>query len=123
MCDLVGIFKQRLIATDSPANLRRQLFGREQVFRLRGMAANWIQAVAGLPFVSDPRVAANLLYLRVQQPEAQNPLIVRRLVESGAEIQYISEVAHSLEEIYLHLINGAESYLQLTQGAESPNQG
>jgi ABC-2 type transport system ATP-binding protein len=122
MCDLVGVFKQRLIAMDTPANLRRQLFGREQVFRLRGMAGKWIQAVSDLPFVSDTRVAANLLYLRVEQPEAQNPLIVRRLVELGAEIQYISEVAHSLEEVYLQLINGAESYLDLVAGEEPPNQ-
>ncbi len=109
MCDLVGIFKQRLIATDTPANLRRQMFGREQVFRLRGMTPQWMQAVADLPFVSDTRVAANLLYLRVERPEIQNPLIVRRLVELGAEIQYISEVVHSLEEIYLQLITGADS--------------
>jgi ABC-2 type transport system ATP-binding protein len=109
ICDMVGIFKHRLIASDTPKNLRRQLFGREQVFCLRHIEAQWVQAIYDLPFVTQARAAANRLYLCVENPEEENPVIVRQLVELGAEIQYISEVNHSLEEIYLRLINEADT--------------
>jgi ABC-2 type transport system ATP-binding protein len=107
LCDTIGIFKHRLIATDTPKNLRQQLFGREQVFSLRWLQSEWVTAIYELPFVSQARAAANKLYLCVDNPEEQNPAIVRQLVEWGAEIQFINEVKHSLEEIYLQLVNEA----------------
>ena len=109
LCDVIGIFKHRLIVADTAMNLRRQLFGREQVFRLRWIEPDWVRAIYELPFVRQARAAANQLYLQVENPEAQNSAIVRQLVGLGAEIQYISEVTHSLEEVYLHLINEAEA--------------
>ena len=107
LCDIVGIFKQQLIVSDTTANLRRQLFGREQNFRLARLETDWVRAIYQFPFVSQARAAGNQMYLRVDNPEAQNPVIVRKLVTLGAEIQYINEVTHSLEEIYLKLINDA----------------
>ena len=109
MCDQVGIFKHRLIAADTPANLRRRLFGREQVFTLRGLEADWVRTVYELPFVTHARAAANQLYVGLDNPAEQNPFIIRKLVELGAEIQYVNELNHSLEEIYLQLINQEET--------------
>jgi len=109
LCDRIGIFKHRLIVADSAMNLRRRLFGREQMFRLRRIETEWVTSVYNLPFVNQARAAGNQLYVRVDDPEEQNPLIVRQLVGLGAEIQYIGEVSHSLEEIYLRIIEEAES--------------
>lgn len=105
LCDTIGFFNRKLIASDTATNLRRRLFGREQVFRLSRIETLWVTAVYELPFVSQARAAANQLYLRVDNPEEQNPVIVRQLVALGAEIQYIGEVIHSLEDIYLQLVN------------------
>ena len=104
ICDLVGVFKHRLITADTPANLRSQMFGREQVFILRSLEANWVKTVYELPYVTQARSVANQLFIRVDNPEEQNPLIIRALVGLGAEIQYVNELNHSLEEIYLELI-------------------
>jgi ABC-2 type transport system ATP-binding protein len=109
LCDMIGIFKHRLIAADTAMNMRRRMFGREQMFRLRRIETQWVTAVYELPFVNQARAAGNQLYLRVDNPEEQNPLIVRQLVELGAEIQYIGEVSHSLEEMYLRIIEEAEA--------------
>lgn len=109
LCDTIGIFKHRLIAADTPKNLRQQLFGREQIFRLARLQTEWLQTIYDLPFVSQARAAGNQMYLRVENPEAQNPAIVRQLVKLGAEIQYVTEASHSLEEIYLRLIAEAEA--------------
>ena len=37
----------------------------------------------------------------VDDPETHNPAIVHRLVELGAEIQFVSELQHTLEDVYL----------------------
>jgi ABC-2 type transport system ATP-binding protein len=43
----------------------------------------------------------------VSEPERDNPVIVRTLVEHGAEVRFVTELRHSLEEVYLNLIHSA----------------
>jgi ABC-2 type transport system ATP-binding protein len=46
--------------------------------------------------------------ISLDDPPARNPGIVQALVEGGAQIQFVTEVRHSLEDVYLSLIhNGA----------------
>ena len=40
----------------------------------------------------------------LDDPEAHNPEIVRLLVEAGADIQFVGELRHSLEDVYLRLV-------------------
>jgi hypothetical protein len=40
----------------------------------------------------------------VTDPERNNPLLVRWLVEQGAQVQFIEEEEYSLEDVYLALI-------------------
>jgi ABC-2 type transport system ATP-binding protein len=46
----------------------------------------------------------NKLLVTLDNPETQNPEIIRALVQSGAEIQFVGELRHSLEEVYLQLV-------------------
>ena len=39
-----------------------------------------------------------------EKPEEQNPVLVKALVEAGAQVQYVTEVKHSLEEVYFSLL-------------------
>ncbi len=122
LCDRIGVFKQRLIAVDTPDALRRQLFGRQTVVHLAppadpGALQQWAGVVAGLPDVqhveplpasADDPERADRLVISLADPPAQNPAIVRTLVGQGAEVQFVNEVKHSLEDVYLSLIhNGA----------------
>ncbi len=122
LCDRIGVFKQRLIAVDTPDALRRQLFGRQTVVHLAphadsGALQRWASVVAGLPNVqhveslpasADDQERADRLVISLADPPAQNPAIVRTLVAQGAEVQFVNEVKHSLEDVYLSLIhNGA----------------
>jgi ABC-2 type transport system ATP-binding protein len=50
-------------------------------------------------------VADNKLVLQLPDPETQNPAIVRRLVEMGADVQFVGEVRRSLEDIYLQIMD------------------
>jgi ABC-2 type transport system ATP-binding protein len=104
LCDRIGIFRTRLITVDTPANLRRRLYGRRVVFHLRQAGADLAEVARGLPFVKDVEVVDNKLVVGLDDPEAENPVLVRRLVEAGAEVQFVGELRHSLEDVYLRLL-------------------
>jgi ABC-2 type transport system ATP-binding protein len=107
LCDRVAVFKTRLLALDTPANLRTSVFGRKVVFHLRRADDELARAVGKLPFVREARIVANKLLVRLDDPEKQNPEIVRFLVGQGADIQFVGELRHSLEEVYLQLVREA----------------
>jgi ABC-2 type transport system ATP-binding protein len=117
LCDRIGVFRQRLIAVDTPDALRRQLFGRQTVVHLARMEGAFVEAVRALPFVQGVDVVdggdgSGKLLIGVQDPTEQNPEIVRVLAALGAQIQFVNELRHSLESVYLSLLendaNGKE---------------
>lgn len=108
LCQRIGIFKTRLITVDSPENLRTQLYGRKVVFHLKKVEPAWVNLIKELPFVKDVRPVDNRLVVSLEQPEEQNPVIIRRLVEAGADVQFAGELRHSLEDIYLQLIHNGQ---------------
>ncbi len=112
LCDRIGVFKQRLIAVDTPDALRRQLFGRQTVVHLVHLTAEMVAAVRGLSFVKHVDVLQEergaKLIVSLDDPTDQNPAIVNALVAQGAQIRFVNELKHSLEDVYLSLIrNGA----------------
>jgi len=109
LCDRIGIFKSRLITVDTPENLRTQLYGRKVVFHLAAVNPAWTEPLKALPFIQNVQVMDTKLVIGLADPEGQNPLIIRRLVELGADIQFVGELRHSLEDIYLQTIQGEEA--------------
>jgi ABC-2 type transport system ATP-binding protein len=106
-CDRIAVFKTRLVVVDTPARLRRQLFGRKVVFHLRSVDETLVARVSALPFVQEARPIENRLVVTLDNPETRNPEIIRTLVEAGADIQFVGELRHSLEEVYLQLVKNA----------------
>lgn len=106
LCDRVGIFKQSLLAVDSPANLRQKLFGRKVVFHLAGVNPEWTPLVSALAGVNNVETVDNKLVVAMSEPEKTNPVITRLLVAHGADVQFIGEVRQSLEQIYLEMLHG-----------------
>ncbi len=104
LCDRVALFKTRLLAVDTPANLRRGPFGRRVVFHLAGAAEPFVPVVSALPFVSRCEAIENKLLVTLDDPEKYNPEIVRLLVKQGAAIRFVGELRRSLEEVYLRVV-------------------
>jgi ABC-2 type transport system ATP-binding protein len=104
LCDRVGVFRQRLLAVDAPAALRKQLFGRTVVVHLRSVAPELTAAAAGLPFVREVRAVDRKLLITLDDPEASNPEVVRALVRAGGDVQFVGELRQSLEDVYLRLM-------------------
>jgi ABC-2 type transport system ATP-binding protein len=107
LCDRVGVFKTRLLVLDSPAALRKSVFGRKVVIHLRSANESLASVVRRLDFVTDVKVVDNKLVVQLDDPELHNPEMIRSLVEANANIQFIGELHYSLEEVYLQLVRNA----------------
>jgi len=107
LCDRIGVFKTHLLVVDTPANLRASVFGRKVVFHLRAADEGLAGAVRGLAFVREVKVVENKLLVNLDDPEAHNPDIIRVLVGAGADLQFVGELRHSLEDVYLQLVRTA----------------
>jgi ABC-2 type transport system ATP-binding protein len=108
LCDRIGIFKQNLIALDTPQALRKQLYGRKVVFHLREVKPEWVPVLDALPFVSHVDIIKQKLVVSLEDPESHNPEIIRILVDAGADILFVGELRHSLEQIYLEMLHANE---------------
>jgi ABC-2 type transport system ATP-binding protein len=106
LCDRVGVFKTRLLVVDTPARLRASVFGRKVVFHLRSADDAIAESVRHLQFVREVKVVENKLVINLDEPETRNPEIVRALVKAGADVQFVGELRHSLEDVYLQLVKG-----------------
>jgi len=105
LCDRVALFKTRLVKVGQPEALRDEMYGRRTVVHL----ANYGQGMEdriNLPFVRGIEVIDNKLVISLDDPDADNPALVRRLVELGADVQYVNELRVSLEDMYLDLMEG-----------------
>jgi ABC-2 type transport system ATP-binding protein len=47
------------------------------------------------------------LVITLDDPEKFNPEVTRVLVAAGADIQFVGELRHSLEDVYLQLVKSA----------------
>lgn len=108
LCDRLAIFKTKLIALDTPANMRQQIGGRRVVFHLSKAEDKFAQALEKKKFVTEAQVIDNKVLVTLDDPETHNPALVRDLVDAGAQIQFIGEMRQSLEDAYLSLINSGE---------------
>ena len=107
LCDRVGVFRTRLLVVDTPARLRASVFGRKVVFHLRAAEDIMADEIRKLPFVREVNVIENKIIVSLDEPETRNPEIIRSLVKAGADIQFVGELRHSLEDVYLQLVKSA----------------
>lgn len=104
LCDRIAVFRNQLLALDSPRMLRQKLFGRAVVFHLRQVLPNYSNSLKEFEFVKSVEMMENKLVVTLDDPEQYNPLLVRTLVDAGAEIQFVGELRRRLEDVYLQLV-------------------
>ena len=105
LCDRIAVFKTHLRVVDSPAGLRKELYGRQVVFHFAEPAETYSALVQTFSYIKRVQAVDNKLVLALDEPEKQNPELIRELVQAGANIQFVGELRHSLEDIYLQLVN------------------
>jgi ABC-2 type transport system ATP-binding protein len=107
LCDSIGVFRARLLHLGTPAQLRTGLFGSGTQVRVVGDAARWLESIRSLSFVQEATAGDGTLSVSLAHPDEQNPELVRVLVEAGARIRAVEPTSHSLEEVYLELVENA----------------
>jgi ABC-2 type transport system ATP-binding protein len=107
LCDRIAILKGKLIAVDSPKNLEHSLYNRKTIVHLESVTDAVVASVRQLSAVKNVKVSDNKLILDIDNPEQDNPDVVKSIVKAGGNIQYVTELRSTLEDVYLKLIREA----------------
>jgi ABC-2 type transport system ATP-binding protein len=109
LCDLIGVFRTRLLRLDTPRNLRTALFGKGTQVQVAGDATPWVHTIQALPFVKRVEAQDSTISIHLDDPDTQNPPLVQALVTAGAPVRYVKPLDASLEDVYLELIETGEA--------------
>jgi len=104
LCHRIAIFRNHLLALNTPERLRRQLFQRRVSIRLDKFNEAISEALKKLAAVKFFEHQENQLSLSVDNLEKDLPGIIQTIVFAGGGVLEVKEEEHSLEEIYLILI-------------------
>lgn len=104
LCRRIAIIRTRLLALDTPGDLRQRLFRRRVVVRLEAVPAALPDIVRRLGFVTGIMQEGNELQVDLTDPDRNRPELVKGIVEAGGRVLEVSEKQHSLEEVYLSLM-------------------
>ncbi|MBA3534026.1 MAG: ABC transporter ATP-binding protein [Ardenticatenales bacterium] len=104
LADRIGVLNRRLIALDTPEQLRRRLFGRHTLVRLAAPEPALAEIACGVAGVQKVTWNASTLVVSLNDPDVENPALIAALVGAGARIQAVTEERATLEQIYLQLI-------------------
>lgn len=106
LCDRVAIMNTTLRAIGRPDELREQLFARTLTVSTRLPLPEPGRVFGGLPAVDGWRQDGPAQYvLTVSDPTVAAPAVTRALVADGADVLSIGESRHSLEDVYLELVD------------------
>jgi ABC-2 type transport system ATP-binding protein len=106
LCDRVAILNTTLRTIGRPDELRERLFARTLAVRTLVPLPDPDHVFGGLPAVDGWRQDGSDGYLiTVSDPAVAAPAVTRALVEAGADVLSIGESRHSLEDVYLELID------------------
>ena len=106
LCDRVAVLKTRLRSVGPPAALRRQVFSGALEVRLAQPLPDPERVfgpIARIP-AWQPGPGPGSYVLEAAEPAAAAPEVVRALVAAGADVIRVAEVEHSLEDVYLELV-------------------
>ena len=106
LCDRVGIMNTTLRTIGRPQELREQLFSKTIEVRTRLPLEEPEQVLAGLPGSDGWKLGDDGTYiLSVTDSEAAAPAATRAIVAAGADLLSLAPTQHSLEDVYLQLID------------------
>jgi ABC-2 type transport system ATP-binding protein len=106
LADRIAIIRRgRLLAIGRAKELKRKFLGAPvvEVILARPLTGPWPEMNGHLKVEASGEL---FLRYRTEQPVVTNPLLLKRLLEMGAEVVALSRVDQSLEQVYLKLMEG-----------------
>jgi ABC-2 type transport system ATP-binding protein len=104
LADRVAVIQKRLVALDSPDSLRRRLTTGRIIVRLSRDSAAYVDTIRRFDVTA--ALDNGVVAVRLSDPNADTPGLVRALVEVGAEILEVRQEVPALEDVYMHLVRG-----------------
>lgn len=107
ICDRVGILDEgKIKRIGTPTELSKELWDTQEIVcTLKNPVTSQISEILnGLAFIKQIRIDNNKIYIYVDDADDTTPLIVKELVNIGANILEVNRTVHSLEDIYLKLL-------------------
>jgi ABC-2 type transport system ATP-binding protein len=104
LSDKVCIIKKKIIRIATLSELQSGERGKRVEIVFKEDADRFTKLMKGISQIKNILTDKNRAELVIENPEASNPMILKKLVDSGAEIIYFNQIKASLEEIYLDLI-------------------
>jgi ABC-2 type transport system ATP-binding protein len=106
LCDRVAILNTTLRTIGRPEELRDQLFAKTLTVQTLVPLPQPASVFAGLAAVNGWRQEGSSTYvLDVSDPAVAAPAATRALVAAGADVLSVGESHHSLEDVYLELVD------------------
>ena len=110
LCDRVAILNTTLRTIGRPEELRDRLFARTLTVQTRAPLDEPDRVFLDLPGVSGwHQDAAGAYVLDVSDSAVAAPAVTRALVTAGADVLAITEPQHTLEDVYLELVDDQPS--------------
>ncbi len=104
LCDRTAIMNRTVLAIGAPKELAKSYWGRTTVVQLKSLEPRHLDVVRALPFAQNIRQDGNRVLVDLDDPQQRNPVIVSSLAASGAQVEYVTELRRSLEDVYLKLV-------------------
>jgi ABC-2 type transport system ATP-binding protein len=109
LCDRIAFFRRKVIRIATPDQFRAELYGRATEIRLLPTPrAEDLVRVKAVPGVREAHLEDGSIIVTTAEPLRTNPLLVRALIEGGAQIAYVTERRPHLEEVYLRIVEPIE---------------
>ena len=109
LCDRIAFFRHTIIRIAAPDELRAELYGRSTEIRLLpSPRAEDLARVKAVPGVRDAAFENGSIIVTTADPLRTNPLMIRALVDGGAQIAYVTERRPHLEDVYLRIVDPIE---------------
>jgi ABC-2 type transport system ATP-binding protein len=103
LCDRIGILSTHLLRIGTPEELKESLWGSKTMIQLQEVNDSVVEAVKrqtrNKVVVEDHR-----LVIDVMDAGQENPGLVQAIVAAGGRVQYVQELAPTLEDVYLQIV-------------------
>ena len=106
LCDRIAILNTTLRIVGAPSDLRHRLFSATLEVRTAAPLANPDEVLSSVPGATGWESNGDASYrITVRDPRVAAPPLARAIVSSGADLLQLTEGSHSLEDVYLELVD------------------
>ncbi|MBA7559076.1 ABC transporter ATP-binding protein [Candidatus Atribacteria bacterium 1244-E10-H5-B2] len=109
LSDRVCIIKRKIIRIATLSELQSDDKNKRVEILFTDDADRYIKLMEEIDEIKNIQTDKNKATLVIEKPEISNPIIIKKLVDSGAGVLYFNEIKTTLEEIYLDLIKDKEA--------------